>query len=159
MINVLAVCPCIFQRSRPTQNWLSLIHLAFAKKLLIFRMLRPCFTCCAATSVYTSVYFWLFRNICWNDTQTINVRTWPRSALVLEYKSFVADTRPSFFLPVSIWWTVLVLCKLLFQTLKPELCVCLFLISQRMMADALLSPFFFNFLPLMIKISPKLTRI
>lgn len=81
MINVLAVCPCIFQRSRPTLNWLSLIHLAFAKELLILRMLCPCFTCCAATSVFTSVCFWLFYSICRNDAQTINVRTWPQVSI------------------------------------------------------------------------------
>lgn len=129
MINVLAVCPCIFQRSRPTQNWLSLIHLAFAKELLIFRMLRPCFTCCAATSVFPSVYFWLFRNICWNDAQTINVRTWPQVSIrsrVQElcgwYKTFIFS--PSVKLVDSACFV-----QITFTDFEAWVCVCVLILN------------------------------
>lgn len=142
MINIPAVCPCIFQRSRPALNWLTLIHLAFAKELLILSMLRPRFTCCSATSVFTSVCLWLFRNICRNEAQTINVRTRPQVSIhsrVQElcgwYKTFIFS--PSVNLVDSACFV-----QMTFTDFEARvcLCVCILLISHRMMADALFPP-------------------
>lgn len=64
-----------------------------------------------------------------------------RSAFILEYKSFVADTRPSFF-PTSVKLVdSACFVQMTFTDLEAWVCVRLFLFSHRMMADAFLPLF------------------
>lgn len=150
MINIFAVCPCVFQRSRPTLAWLILIHLAFTKELLILRELHPHLTWCVASGVFMCVTYDFDRSVMsvgMISAQTINVRDWPQVSIHFRvqeiggwYKTFIfsqCHTGGQGLFCANDFYRIWSVCKCVYS--------CLVLIFPRMIADTPLPHVFFFF--------------